>query len=484
MESIWRKTAEIPPYPPLPGDLSTEVAVIGGGLAGILTAHALQERGVKVIVLEASRIGSGQTGNTSAKVTAQHGLIYDKLIREFGMEKARQYADANRQAIEEYHRIIEKKGIDCEFMQVPAYLYTTAERDLPDLEREVTAAQTLGFEAVLTENTSLPFPVAGAVRFSGQAQFHPLKFLRAIAADLAVFEQTRVTSVEGHKVLTDRGTVTADHIVFATHFPFPNLPGLYFARMHQSRSYVLALKQAGDLDGVYLEVGEDGFSLRRSGEYLLLGGGDHRTGDNRTGGKYELLRRQAELWYPGSREAAHWSAQDCMPQDEVPYIGQFAPSAPYWYVATGFRKWGMTSSMVSALILSTLITGSESPIAEVFSPGRFTPAASLKAFLADSGQAVKGLSRQLFQPPRAELDALPKCHGGIVESGGQKVGVYKDEEGRIYLVSTRCPHLGCQLEWNPDEKSWDCPCHGSRFDYTGQLLDNPAQEHLREDDHA
>lgn len=484
MESIWSKTTSRQTYPSLQGDFKTEAAVIGGGLAGILTAFLLQQRNISTIVLEAAHIGSGQTKNTTAKITSQHNLIYHQLINDFGEEKARQYASANQQAIQEYRRIIEKQNIDCRFAEYPAYLYTQNEQAVQLLEQETDAAKALGIDVELTCQTQLPFSVSAAVKFHKQAQFHPLAFLQSIAKGLTIFEHTKALSVEGNRILTDHGTVTAKHIVFATHFPFMNIPGFYFARMHQERSYVLALQNAAKLDGMYLGVDDDGLSFRNVDGALLLGGGSHRTGENSAGGRYALLRDKARAFYPQSVELAHWSAQDCMTLDGVPYIGQFSSATPNWHVATGFGKWGMTSSMVSATLIADRISGTENPCAEVFSPLRFTPSASAKALATDLGQAVKGLSRQVFSPPRAELDALPIGHGGVIAYNGEKVGAYKEDAENVYLVSIRCPHLGCQLEWNPDEKSWDCPCHGSRFDYKGNLLDNPAQTNAESEHHA
>ena len=476
MGSIWSDTTCLEPRPALSGDLEAEAVVIGGGMAGILTAYYLKERGIESVVLEAARIGSGQPQNTTAKVTAQHGLVYDKLLRTAGEEKARQYAAANQRAVEEYRRLVREKGIDCDWTDCPAYLYSAKAAEPMRMEAE--AARRLGLSAAFTSETELPFQVKGAVRLDGQARFHPLHFLKAIAQDLTIYEKTRVETVEGGEVKTARGTVRAKHIVFACHFPFVNAPGYYFLRMHQERSYVLALEGAQRLSGMYLGTDADGLSFRRSGELLLLGGGNHRTGENTAGGKYELLRRSAQRFWPESRESAHWSAQDCMPLDGIPYIGRFSGSTPDWYVATGFGKWGMTSSMAAALRISELVTGGEAADSAVFSPKRFDLPASAKNLLEDGRQAVKGLARSLLTPPRAELEALAPGRGGVVEWDGEKAGVYRDETGELFVVSVRCPHLGCQLEWNPDEKTWDCPCHGSRFDYRGQLLDGPAQEHL------
>lgn len=469
--------------------MKTDVAVIGGGLAGILIACRLQERGIKTVVLEASRVGSGQTKNTTAKITLQHNIIYNKISKSFSEEKARQYANANQRAIEEYRRIISERNIECGFEERPAFLYSTDAKDIQRLNLECAAANKLGINAKFTTETKLPFPVAGAIRFEGQAQFNPLEFLREISKNLEIFENSSAIKVEKNRIITARGSVSAKAIVLATHYPFINFPGLFFARMHQERSYVVALENAAELDGMYLGIDSDALSFRNYKNFLLLGGGGHRTGKNSSDGynaneklcgeKYAFLKNKATEFYPQSNQLMHWSAQDCMTLDGIPYIGRFSLSKPNLYVATGFGKWGMTSSMVASEIISDMITGVKNPYETVFSPQRFNPAASAKTFLNNSAQTVKSLSKTLFYSPDKKIDALPNGHGGIIKYKGKKMGAYKDENGEIYLVSVRCPHLGCQLEWNPDEKSWECPCHGSRFDYKGNLLNNPAQNNLK-----
>lgn len=474
--SLWTKTTDIPAHPPLRKQIHADVAVIGGGLAGVLTAHYLTEAGLHPVILEAEQVGSGQTKNTTAKITSQHGLIYARLLEQFGEELARQYAHANQQALSAYRSLIAEWDIDCDFALAPAYLYSTLEEE--PLVRETQAARKVGIDADFTRQTELPFPVRAAVRFNGQAHFHPLHFLHAVAAPLEIYEHTPVQKVVGNLVVTPHGKVTAENVVFACHYPFLNTPGYYFMRMHQERSYVLALENAVRMEGMYLGIDEAGLSFRPNGEYLLLGGGSHRSGENTAGGRYDRLRRLARDFWPDCREIAAWSAQDCMTLDGIPYIGLFSSSTPNWYVATGFQKWGMSTSMVAAQILTDQIMGRKNPDAAVFSPQRFKASTSAKTLMEETAHATGGLTRTFFDPPRAELDALPLGHGGIVEYRGQKAGVYKDETGEIFVVSVKCPHLGCQLEWNPDEKSWDCPCHGSRFDYKGNLLDNPAQEDL------
>ena len=476
MGSIWTKNTVLPAFPSLCGNIRADVAVIGGGMAGILTADRLRQAGADVVVLEADRVGMGQTAGTTAKLTAQHGLRYHKLLQDFGPEAAGQYARVQLTAVEQLRRLVRDRRLDCDFRDCTAYLYATGAPGT--LRQEYEACRSLGMDMFLTQNTELPFP-AEALGLRHQARFHPLKLLTALAEGLPIYEHTRVLEVEGHQVRTDHGTVTADTVVFTCHFPFPNFPGCYFVRQHQERSYVLALENAVQMEGMYLGVDGDKLSFRSWGKYLLLGGSGHRTGDNRQGGQYAALRQAARRFWPACRVAAAWSAQDCMPMDGVPYIGPFAASRPHWLVATGFQKWGMSSSMAAAEILGTLALGQPSqPDWAMFSPARFQAGASLRQLASDTACSIRGLSRRFLEPGRTAAEQLPPGHGGIVEQGGEKLGVYRDADGTLYAVTIKCPHLGCQLEWNPEEKSWDCPCHGSRFDFRGHLLSGPAQTDL------
>ncbi len=442
MQSIWMAETKIRERQPLPADLKAEAVVIGAGLAGILTAYYLKQAGVQAVVLEADRIGSGQTKNTTAKITSQHSLIYSRLVRVFGSDLARQYAQANEKAIKEYERLTREKRIDCDFVRCPACLYSCTREKI--LKEEVERAGELGIAAFFEKDCELPFPVAGVARFEGQARFQPLKFLQAIAEEVEIYEQTRVLKVEGQRVETARGAVTAEHIIFVSHYPFINVPGYYFARMYQERSYVVALQGASLPEGMYLGIDENGLSFRAQGGTLLFGGGSHRSGLNRQGGQYEMLLDLARVFYPGSCETGRWSAQDCMTLDGVPYIGRFSRRRPRWYVATGFGKWGMTSAMVSARILTDLITHRECQDADIFSPQRRFTLCGARELLVHGGHTVKGLAKHLL--PTGKAREIPNC-----------------------------PHMGCRLEWNPEEGSYDCPCHGSRFDGEGRLIDGPAQ---------
>lgn len=462
LKSIWKQDVTLMSQKPLQNNMSVQAVVIGGGLSGILTAYFLQKKGIKVIVLEAERIAGGQTQNTTAKISSQHGLFYADALRKIGKQKARIYAMANERAVEQYEKLIETEKISCRFTRLPSYLYTTENAGIEILQKEAEAAALLGIRAQYVSGeciTELPFAVCGAVKFLNQAQFHPLEFIKPLCEQLVIYENTRVLSVKGHTVYTDSRQIEADYIVFATHYPFVNIPGFYFLRQHQERSYVLALRGQKELTGMYYSMDEDGLSFRSMGHYLLLGGGKHRTGkkisctDEKYG--YSFLKKMAQNYYPQAEIAFAWSAQDCMPHDEVPFIGRYSVFRPYWYVATGFKKWGMTSSMIAAQMISGQIyedaikgvcskTNEEvSGYTDVFSPQRFFFRASIKNLVIDVGESILGLSKGLFA--KAER---------------------------------RCTHMGCRVEWNPEENSWDCPCHGSRFAYEGKLKDNPAQTDL------
>ncbi len=426
MRSIWEQTARLPQFDALTGGVQTDVLIIGGGMAGILCAYFLEQAGVDYLLLEADRICGGVTGNTTAKITSQHGLIYSRLAREFGLEAARLYLEANEAALARYRSLC--REIDCDFQEQDAYVYSLGRRD--KLENEVAVLEQLGVPARLVSDLPLPIPAAGAVRFPGQAQFHPLRFIAAIARGLRIHEHTKVLSLRDGEAVTSGGTVRAGKVVAATHFPLLNRHGSYFLKLCQHRSYVLALRGAPELEGMYVDEAEDGLSLRSYHGLLLLGGGGHRTG--KKGGGWAELSAVAQRAYPNAREAARWATQDCMSLDGVPYIGQYSARTPGLFVAAGFNKWGMTSSMAAAMLLADLVRGRDNPYAALFSP-----------------------SRSILRPQLA-ANAL--------------------EAAANLLTPTvpRCPHMGCALKYNRQEHSWDCPCHGSRFAQDGRLLDNPA----------
>ena len=447
MKSLWSTTVRLPEKESLQADIKVQNLVIGAGMAGVLIAYLLQEKGQEVIVLEAKEIASGQTKNTTAKITSQHGCLYYDMMKNTDAERAKGYAQANEAAIQLYKEIITKEGIACHFEELPSFLYSQKEEGTQRLKREEKAAKALGIQAEYIRGDKvddLPFGVMGALKFEGQAQFHPLEFIQGIAKKLTIYEHTNVLEVDERFVITDKHVVVADNIIFATHYPFPIVPGYYFMRQHQSRSYVIALEGEGvptRLGGMYYGIDRDGLSFRHAEGKLLVGGGSHRTGkDIKKECKTDSVRKQIKRYYPKGVEVANWAAQDCMPHDGIPFIGRFSMKHENWYVATGFQKWGMSTAMVSAMIISDLIVGVENAYSKVFSPQRLLVRAGFRNFLVDVWESIIGLGSGVF---------VPKNH--------------------------RCTHMGCALVWNEEEESWDCPCHGSRYTNEGVLIDNPAQ---------
>lgn len=448
MESLWRKEVGIINSQESCGkstgkykDAKYDVIVIGAGMAGILTAYYLQEAGKKVLVLEASTVASGQTERTTAKITSQHGIKYSSLLNTLGLENARLYAQANEEAIREYERLIKEKEIDCEFEKCIAYLYATVDERV--LQEEVRVATLLGIDAFFTQETELPFKVLGAAGFCNQARFQPLRFLKALCKELTVLDGMQVQKIKRHTVITEEMTFFAENIVVATHYPLKNVPGFYFLRQHQERSYCLALSGCKKINAMYLGTDGEELSFRQAGDYLLLGGASHRTGKQKRCYAKAKLEEYAKKYFPDAKAESFWAAQDCMPHDGIPFIGRYSIFTPYLYVATGFQKWGMTSSMVSARLLCDTICGIKNPYGKVFSPQRFHFRAGKQNFLTDAKESVKGLVRGVFRKQ------VP-----------------------------RCSHLGCGLHWNREEESWDCACHGSRFDKKGKVLDNPAKRDI------
>lgn len=431
MNSIWTKTVKLPEFPKLESDIKTDVLIIGGGIAGILCAYELDQAGIDYVLVEADTICSGVTGYTTAKISSQHGLIYDKLVKEFGTDKAGLYLKANEMALGEYKAIC--KNIDCDYEEKDSYLYTINHRE--KLERELKVLESIGYQAELVENIELPFETQGAIKFTGQAQFHPLRFVAAIAKNLHIYEHTKVTELGIQYAMTQKGRlITADNIVVATHFPINNKHGAYFLKMYQSRSYVLALEHAQQLNGMYRDECDTGLSFRNQKDLLLLGGGSHRTG--KKGGNWQELESFTRKYYPDARIKVQWATQDCMTLDHVPYIGTYGKNTHGFYVSTGFNKWGMTNSMVAAVLLRDQIRMKKNEYAELFDPHR------------------------TMMRPQLCLNAMEAT------------------KNLLTFSSKRCPHLGCALKWNAIEHTWDCECHGSRFEEDGKLINGPATDDL------
>jgi glycine/D-amino acid oxidase-like deaminating enzyme/nitrite reductase/ring-hydroxylating ferredoxin subunit len=490
--SYWVATAPSTSFPAYQGDdLKVEAAVLGGGITGLTTAMLLKQAGVSVAVVEAGRVACGVTGYTTAKVTSLHGLTYAKLRSTFGEPGARAYGEANQEGIALIERLVQELGLHCDFEHLPAYTYTEDSQRVSAIEEEVEAAQQVGLPASFSSEIGLPFPVQGAVRFEDQAQFHPRKFCVGLAEAIDgdgghVFEQTRALDLQlgfPCTVKTEHGPLQAEHVVLATHLPFFDPAGL-FAKTSPSRSYaaLVSLTDAAP-PGMYLSADAATRSVRplvSGANEAVLAGEEHKVGHGRdTRTHYQALERWARERFPVESVDYRWSAQDYLPADNVPYIGRLIPGYGRLHVATGFKKWGMTHSAVAAMLLRDHITGRSNPWSELFKATRLHPLASAKELAVhnlDVGLRFAGDRLLTLRPPPAR-DLAPG-EAGLRELDGEKVAAYRDQDGRLHAVAGRCTHLGCLVAWNAAERTWDCPCHGSRYTYDGQVIQGPAVDHL------
>ena len=493
MKSLWIETTkdEIS-LEPLRKDEETEVCVIGAGLFGLTTAYYLTELGKKVIVLEKGEIGEKASGNTTGKISSLHGLFYDHLISDYGEDYARKYLEANEKTIQNIKDIIQKEQIECELTEQSAFVYTAKQDEVQEIEKEVEAVKKLGKDAQFVTNIGLPFKIKGAIEFKNQAQFHPRKYMLGLAKSILkknqIYNYTTVTDVskegEQFKIYTDRGNITAKYVVLATHYPIVNMPGFYFTKMYQSTSYLIAIETDKKLPkGMYINAKEPIYTFRTATynekEILLIGGSGHKTGEPiENNSHYEELEKKAKELYPDCKVLFRWNTRDCISLDKIPYIGEFSNVMKNMYVGTGFNKWGITSSNIAANIIADKIIGEENEYEEIFTATRMKPIKNRWEVENMLKETVNSIALNKFKIDSWNLDLIEKDNGAIVEINGENVGIYKDIQGKIYAVKPNCSHLGCLLSWNNLDKTWDCPCHGSRFDYTGRNIYEPAIKNL------
>lgn len=463
---IWildDKDKEQANFPVLKENLDCDTVIVGGGLVGLLTAYHLIQLGQNVVVLEANRIMHGVSGHTTAKITSQHDIIYTKIINRFGLNTAKLYAEANQTAIERYNDIITNENIECEFKRQDASLYTRSPNKVSKLLKETQAAKNAGIEADFSRKSNLPFPVEGIMTFRNQAMFNPYMFGTSIAdcitkAGGKIYENSRVFSFSDEQssptlkpyVQTQHATVHAKSIVMATNFPLINFPGWYFARLYQSRSYLMAFKNTQKLDGYYLSIDKDEKTIRMYKDYLLVGGESHKTGKKGNIDHYGKINSYANEIFSKPSFKSQWSAQDSFTLDGLPYVGRYSQKTPNIYVATGFHKWGMTNSMVAGMIISDLITQRHNKWAKIYSPQRpMVPVAYARLIYNVIRFAYNFISGWITAP---------------------------------FKKTPTCTHMGCKLSNNHCDGTYDCACHGSRFTESGNVLHAPAKRRLANKD--
>ena len=477
-KSFWQ-LENMPRFSTLHGDTKADAVIAGAGMSGLLCAYMLYRKGFEdIAIIDAAEVLSGVTAYTTAKITSLHGLIYSRLMKGFGEDMAAQYLGANEKAVGLFREIINREKIDCDFTDCNAWVYATSSNDVQSIEDEAAAAKKLGVNAALSKKTELPFTVGAAVGFPGQAHFHPLKFARHICDVLMkngcrIYTNTKATGINDGVVRTDRGNIRAKHVISCSRYPFIDKASLMFTKIYQDRSYVLALQNAGQIRDMYLDCESGGLSLRPHGDTLILGAYDHKTGHDNKNLHFDGLIEQAGKYYPGGRIVCMWSAQDCMTHDKIPYIGRLESPGGNIYIAAGFNKWGMSGSMAAADVISDLIVKGKSEYQDVFSLNRKDLGLQAKSFIKESADIAGNFLTHLTAPDKS-LQDLKDGEGGIVQINQKRAGAYRDAGGRIFAVKPVCTHMGCALKWNKDENTWDCTCHGSRFDYEGNVIGGPA----------
>lgn len=491
--SMWRTVTTLPTFPEMREDIKVDAAVIGAGIAGITTAYLLSLEGYKVALVDAGQILDGTTGYTTAKISAQHGMIYSEFLTNYRPEIARSYYDANIEGLNFIREMVATHNIDCDFKEETAYLYTTQDDKLDDLRKEFDAYQELGIPGQWHDSIAIPVGAKGAISMPGQAQFNPLKYLKFLVGKIVengglIYENTTIEGAVYGKPI-EAYTIDGEHriycneMVVTTHYPFWNVPAGYFSRLSTERSYTLAVKPETTFEGgMYLSVDDAKRSVRSAmfegEEVLLIGGENHPTGkEENTFDRYLALEKFAGETF-GSREIPfRWSAQDIITLDKIPYIGPLSSDYPFTFIATGFNKWGMTNGTFAGLLLRDNVIRRSNPHMDTFNPGRFNDK-SMNQNVVKTLSMAKELIKGKFAGAHEKVSNLEPDQGALVRYNGKKVGAYRDPEGELHLVDTTCTHMGCETAWNEAERSWDCPCHGSRFAYTGDVIEGPATDPL------
>ncbi|WNB93965.1 FAD-dependent oxidoreductase [Bacillus sp. NEB1478] len=488
----------MPKYQSVTRNEESEVVVVGAGISGITTAYLLAKEGRKVILIDAGKIMNGTTGHTTAKITSQHGLIYSKLITHLGIDRAKKYYQSNEFAGRFIHDLVKEKNIHCNYEPHDAYLYADTEEGVKKLEKEALAYEHLEIDGDLIKNIPFDIQHKKALVMRNQAHFHPLKYLTALVNELEnlgvkMYENTTAADIQESKsdkkatVITENGhEIKANFVVCCTHFPFFDGMGFYFTRMMAERSYVLAVKTKDKFpEGMYLSVDDTVRSYRtilQDGEKIvLIGGESHQTGQGiPTHLHYEALLKEAKKTLNVERVLSRWSAQDLITLDKVPFIGKLTHKHDHIFVATGFKKWGMTTGTLAAHIIRDYILDRENEYAELYKPQRFQADPSdLKQFIKENADVAKHFVSGKLDKPAKHPQSLKKGEGGSVTLEGERCGGFRDANGELHIVDTKCTHLGCEVEWNSGDRTWDCPCHGSRFTYDGAVVEGPAKKPLK-----
>ncbi|WP_411954893.1 FAD-dependent oxidoreductase [Alkalibacillus sp. S2W] len=489
-EPIWNQTRSLKQYPPLSQDESTEVAIVGGGITGITAAYLLQKAGKQVTLVDQGRLLNGTTLHTTAKITAQHGLIYDQLINSYNYQTSRHYYEANLEAMQLIQSLIQDEQINCDLQQHDAYLYTESTEGVAKIEKEFEAYDRLNINSQLADSIPFNLEIEKALIMKDQWQFNPTAYLSYLIQRLdqgstKLYEHTAGRTIEEKSVIMEDNTqLTADRILICTHFPFYTENKLFSTRLHAEKSYVIAFPTADPYPGgMYLNIDSPKRSIRETTindqSYILFGGEGHKVGQGEDmSTHYEALKRDAKAIFSKQPIDYQWSTQDLVTVDKIPYIGPVSKEQPHILLATGYRKWGMTNGTAAAKMMTDDVLNKPDPKQNIFSPSRSSVTKGLTSFIKENTDVTKHLLKDKLSHPKGDLESLNPGQATTMLLHGQRKGVYKADSDQLYIVDTTCTHAGCEVNWNSAENTWDCPCHGSRFTCKGEVIEGPAKENL------
>lgn len=496
MSSFWiESTKNIEKkYDKLTKNLEADVCIVGCGITGAIVAYYLSKEGKNVVILEKDKICEKTTANSTAKITSQHGLFYKYLLDSKGAGFAKKYYEANENAIKNIEYIVKNENIDCDFEKQNSFVFTEKKENIEKIKDEVNAVKEIGGNAEFSSNFNLPFSIQAAIKFPNQAQFNSRKFVLEIINKLNkkekvnIFEKSKVVDIKKdeniYNIYTKEACVKAKYVVLACHYPIINIPGFYFFKMYQTRSHAIAIDaDTNFFDGMYINCDNitKSFRTAKAGDkrFLIIASEDYKTGSDIN---YENinsnLEKIAKEMYSNCKVKYRWSAQDCISLDKIPYIGEFSKFMPNVYVATGYKKWGMTTADIAGNIICDQIIGKKNEYSEIFKATRTEPIKNIKEVENMVKQTTKSLVLEKFKIPKEDLEEIKSGEGKVILINGKKVGIYIDENEKIHAINPICSHLGCELSFNRLEHTWDCPCHGSRFDVDGKSIETPSIENL------
>jgi glycine/D-amino acid oxidase-like deaminating enzyme/nitrite reductase/ring-hydroxylating ferredoxin subunit len=487
--SYWNATAPASAFPALAGEIEADVAIVGGGIVGVTAARMLKDRGLKVALVEARRVGEEVTGKSTAKITSQHNIHYTIIERKFGEEGARLYAEANQTGLATIRALAQQHGLSCNLETRPAFTYTNNQAEVERIEKEVELARRLGLPAALTRDTGLPFEVLAAMRWDDQAQFHPVRYVKGLAETIPgdgchVFEASRVTDWDPHRIATGAGGIRARHVVMATHLPLGQI-GFFYTENHPHMHPVIMGRAEPNRvpQGMYISVEQPRHSTRghrddEGRDWMIFTGPSFTHGDV---GKEREAFADLEGFardHFGVAPDYRWTNEDYRSIDQAPYVGWSSSLRETYLVATGFNAWGITNGTAAAILLADLIQGRDNDWLKIFDATRIKPIAGAKDFATgNAATAAHLVGGWLARKPHG-FDELAPGEAAILKVDGHNVAGFRDEQGALHAVSAVCTHMGCIVGWNETDRSWDCPCHGSRFALDGSVIHGPAVKAL------